>query len=457
MIMETTFFTHQLWKGLFCVLFFCVASIGVQAQVICEGESIFLAEPPQGPQGPAGSNCPPMCVNCGTLSISPSENTVPLSNGFEVSPTETTTYTITRTYPGGPGSPPCPSESITYTVEVVDCMPPPESGLDAGLSVFVSPIVHTGDFAQVIVRLHNYGTETWESVTINWSVNGVSQIPYVLQGFPMAPGSSYDLTIGSIYLDGKEGFTIEAYTSNPNGMADANPSNDAITMVLEPTDPPEEGTADAGIIDFLSPLSSASGYSLVQVTLSNLGSSSLSSTTINWSVNGEMQTPYYYTGPTLAPGQSINLYIGSYFFADMTYTIEVWTSQPNDKADANPDNDSITYILNASGNLYNLDAGIEEILEPTTLLLGYHLVRVRLTNYGMETLNSVDILWSVNGEAQTPYYYNGPPLSCGQSIELYIGSYFFEGNQSYTIEVTTDNPNGGLDDNPGNDGEDVSF
>ncbi len=85
---------------------------------ICPGETVFLANPPLEPSNADGS-CPPTCLDCFSLSIDPSSNTTAVGiSGFNVNPTVSTNYTVTRSYFGAPGSPACPSVSETYFVEV---------------------------------------------------------------------------------------------------------------------------------------------------------------------------------------------------------------------------------------------------------------------------------------------------------------------------------------------------
>lgn len=82
------------------------------------------------------------------------------------------------------------------------------------------------------------------------------------------------------------------------------------------------------------------GNNSVKVLLKNLGSSNLTSTTINWVVNGAVQTPFNWTG-SLNYYDTTSVAIGNYNFANLgTYTIAAWTSLPNNVADDLPLNDT---------------------------------------------------------------------------------------------------------------------
>ena len=74
----------------------------------------------------------------------------------------------------------------------------------------------------------------------------------------------------------------------------------------------------------------------VWVTLQNRGLSSLTTATLNWSVNGVQQKPYAWTG-LLQEGfmQSVN--VGSYVARSDFDTVVVWVSLPNGKANGSPD------------------------------------------------------------------------------------------------------------------------
>lgn len=331
---------------------------------------------------------------------------------------------------------------------------------DAGISNIIQPTNNPGMYANVQVVLNNYGTAPLTSAVVNWTVNGTLQTPYVLNNFYLAQGQSYNLYIGGYSFMASENYTVVAYTTNPNGNSDENPSNDTYSVSLQGSGGSGGGNQglDAGITAFVDPQTPSNNNSLVQVTLSNLGSVPLNTVEINWTMNGELQAPYFYIGPTLQSGQSIDLYIGAYNFnANATYTIEAFTSNPNGGIDQNNSNNQTTFVLNGLLDLFDLDAGILAILQPENPSNGYKLIRVRLKNFGEAPLETVTINWKVNGVAQTPYQYIGPTLNSREEIDLYIGSYLFSTNESYFITSSTANPNGGTDQHTINNTANISF
>jgi len=97
--------------------------------------------------------------------------------------------------------------------------------------------------------------------------------------------------------------------------------------------------------------------------LYNYGAKTLTSATINWSINGTTQTAYKWTG-SLGTGGSVSVNIGSSTFSSSgTYDIKAWTTSPNGGTDQNHSNDSFnqanikqamsgTYTIGASGANY---------------------------------------------------------------------------------------------------------
>ncbi len=86
------------------------------------------------------------------------------------------------------------------------------------------------------------------------------------------------------------------------------------------------------------------GTESIMPQLKNFGLTTISSTTINWSINGTLQKPLAWTG-TLKPGDSTSVTLGSYLMlASKTYNIKIWTSKPNGAIDYNHRNDSLTAV-----------------------------------------------------------------------------------------------------------------
>lgn len=99
---------------------------------------------------------------------------------------------------------------------------------------------------------------------------------------------------------------------------------------------------DGGVVSIDSPTSPVTpGVQNVVITLGNFGYNTITSTTVNWTVNGIPQTPYPWSG-SLGFGQTLgNVVIGSYDFQSPV-DLTVWQSNPNGGNDPNPYNDTIS-------------------------------------------------------------------------------------------------------------------
>lgn len=101
------------------------------------------------------------------------------------------------------------------------------------------------------------------------------------------------------------------------------------------------GALDAGINSINSPVPPAApGLQAVTATLQNYGTNTLTSATVNWSVNGVLQTPYPWTGSLASTTTTAPLPLGSFTFPMGSNTIKVWTSAPNNGVDSFPLNDT---------------------------------------------------------------------------------------------------------------------
>jgi hypothetical protein len=88
---------------------------------------------------------------------------------------------------------------------------------------------------------------------------------------------------------------------------------------------------DAGINDVVSPENPLfGGLATVRVILQNQGTTELTSTKINWSVNSTLQIAFSWSG-NLAAGANTEVSVGDYNFQNgSSFLIKVWTSEPNE-------------------------------------------------------------------------------------------------------------------------------
>lgn len=81
--------------------------------------------------------------------------------------------------------------------------------------------------------VNNYGSNTIFSVTLNWKKNGVSQTPISINS-TINPNDSVIIPLENLSATTQ----ITTYTSNPNGLADQNTSNDTIHATVNTFDFP---------------------------------------------------------------------------------------------------------------------------------------------------------------------------------------------------------------------------
>ena len=102
------------------------------------------------------------------------------------------------------------------------------------------------------------------------------------------------------------------------------------------------------------------------------------------------------------------------------------------------------------------DAGIASVEMPKGVVCGNTVSPVvSLFNYGSETLTSVSINYSLDGNPAQNYNWTGS-LSSNQAAEVTLPAVNFS-NGSHTFTVSTSSPNGGADDEPANNEATSSF
>lgn len=114
----------------------------------------------------------------------------------------------------------------------------------------------------------------------------------------------------------------------------------------------------------------------------------------------------------------------------------------------------ITYIPGTNDNL-----GVDSLLSPSdSMFCSYESkdIKVRVRNFGANTVSDFEVHWSVNGVLQAPYTYNGNPLPNAAHpdsnfVELVIGTYSFPFNINRDFKIWTAVPNGNSDEDASND------
>ncbi|MBL7726532.1 MAG: hypothetical protein JNM68_02555, partial [Dinghuibacter sp.] len=102
---------------------------------------------------------------------------------------------------------------------------------DAGVTAIVTPVPFCPGSNLVSATVRNLGTVTITSVLIDWSVTpGGAQTQVNPGAISIAPGASQTFPLGNFTFAGGTPYSIRAYTSSPNGGADANNANDTLTQ-----------------------------------------------------------------------------------------------------------------------------------------------------------------------------------------------------------------------------------
>lgn len=119
-------------------------------------------------------------------------------------------------------------------------------------------------------------------------------------------------------------------------------------------------TRDAGITAVISPLGTSCNTSYIpQVTLTNFGSATLTSCTINYNLNGTNNNTFSWTG-NLASGASATVTLPTITASIGNYTFYAFTSSPNGQSDENASNNqSTSSFVVTNGATYTLSVNVD--------------------------------------------------------------------------------------------------
>jgi len=134
--------------------------------------------------------------------------------------------------------------------------------------------------------------------------------------------------------------TVSTTKLRMSSISGANPAFREIQAYYIPSAP-----IDAAVLSVDSPSVFCAGMQSVYATIANRGTSQLSSVTVNWEVNGILQTPLAYTQllDTLngIGNNEVQVLLGTAMFNSGSTNLKVYTSAPNNVADTVNSNDTI--------------------------------------------------------------------------------------------------------------------
>ena len=176
--------------------------------------------------------------------------------------------------------------------------------------------------------------------------------------------STSDLHVKNLALNGKGSPTTSVTTDIDGQKRDTKKPDIGADEFSSPK-------AEAGTVGITVPGTSVcAGTYKVTTILKNYGSDTLRSATLNWSVDGSVQTAYKWTGK-LAPDSSASISVGSFAFTTVTvYNLVVWSSLPNGVKDSFTANDSSALTIGATANPLAVTGTAKTICSGTSVTLG---------------------------------------------------------------------------------------
>jgi hypothetical protein len=116
---------------------------------------------------------------------------------------------------------------------------------------------------------------------------------------------------------------------------------------------PSNLTSDAGIGQIVNPTGGVIANSPFNVIarVKNFGTDTLISTTVNWTLDGVLQTSYSWTGSVLQDSLSSNFTLGTVSLPLGVHEIKIWTVNPNGVPDMNFGNDTMSISFMACASL----------------------------------------------------------------------------------------------------------
>lgn len=333
----------------------------------------------------------------------------------------------------------------------MDCASSFSAQIDAAIVSINSPEsgLCTNSFTPEVV-LRNYGSNTLTNVAIEYEWNGTPQT-YNWTG-NLTSGQTESITL-PVQTAPDGSYTFTAFTSQPNGVADENPSNDESNINFTVS-------GNGQTVD-------------LELILDCFG------VEIDWEIVDDASGNVVHSGgnySNVTGGENINeslcLAIGCYTFTitdtygDGMYGSQWQSCTVDGDYNMTDANGNVLFEMNAANSDFGSatshqfcvtepnnmnDAGINEIVSPQGIICENSITpEVVLRNFGNDPLTSVTINYQTSGGVQT-FAWTGN-LATNQTENVVLPAIAVS-NGLVTLEVYTSNPNGVIDDTPINDDE----
>jgi hypothetical protein len=309
---------------------------------------------------------------------------------------------------------------------------------------------------------HNVSTSQTYSFYCKFSTGGTFTLG---TGTSFNTGTGYPTPYGNYYYGSKEQYLIRASEMTALGMPGGPISSIAFNV--------SNVNACPGLTGYYIKMAHTPNTALSSFITSGL--TTVYNTTSYQPVNGwnthTFQTPFVWNGVDNvlievcfnnssypSNGNASVLYSSTPFSATLNFHTDNTTvcSAPGTPTSYQSRPNMIIEILGVTS--LTLDAGVGQMVYPTGGVIANTPfdVKVKVKNYGTDTLSSATVNWRLNGVLQTPYSWTGSLLKDSLSTDVTLGNITLPMGV-HSIVAWTDNPNGQPDLNTGNDSAKIDF
>jgi len=213
----------------------------------------------------------------------------------------------------------------------------PASYMDGALIEIINPVgINPNPSTEnVIIKLHNYGTEIINDAQIEWSVNGEAQTTYQINGLNLSSGSESNITVGAYNFAVQNDYLIAFDLNLADDVNSGNNHIESFYYVREPNDASITKIIPEGYIPF-------SGIQNIIITIKNEGNQLIDEVSVSWQVDDIQQANYQQGALNLNPGESMNINIGQFDFPIGIHTV---STEITISADENLGNNTKTSLV----------------------------------------------------------------------------------------------------------------